>query len=50
MEKLLQLLLEEAESEQQGYWYTHGYEAEQSALGALMNVIKRVQYRLEEEK
>lgn len=50
MEKLLQLLLEEAEDEERGTWYGGGSDAKSDALHALMDVIKRVQYRLDQEK
>lgn len=49
MDKLLQILLEEAESEERSYWYSHGYEVEERALQALISVIKRARLRLEEE-
>lgn len=50
MEKLLQLLLEEAEREERSHWYESGYEVEDRALQALQSVIKQALYRLEEEK
>lgn len=50
MEKLLQLLLEEAEAEERTHWYASGCEVEDRALQALQVVIKRVQYRLDQEK
>lgn len=50
MEKLLQLLLEEAESEERSLWYESGYEVEDRALQAFQNVIKRALCRLEGEK
>lgn len=50
MEKLLQLLLEEAERAERSHWYESGYEIEDRSLQALQNVIKQVQSRLEEEK
>lgn len=49
MEELLQILLEETEAEERSYWYSSG-DAESSALNALAAVIKRVQYRLKQEK
>lgn len=49
MDRLLQILLEEAESEERSLWYSHGYEVEERALGALAKVIQRAQRRLEEE-
>lgn len=50
MEKLLQLLLEEAEREERSYWYTHGYEVEERAAQTFATIIKQAQYRLEQEK
>jgi len=48
VKEFLQLLLEEAEKEERSYWYAHGYETEERALRALMEVIKRAQARLED--
>lgn len=48
MDRLLQILLKEAESEERSYWYTNGYEIEERALQALITVIERAQRRLEE--
>lgn len=50
IDKLLQLLHEEALSAERGTWYGGGSDATSDALYALVDVIKRVQYRLEEEK
>jgi hypothetical protein len=49
MKELLKLLIEETEAEERSYWYTHGYEAEQSALRALAAVLQNVQYRLDND-
>lgn len=46
MEEFLEIFLEETEEEQRSHWYESGYDAEDAALTALANVIKRVQYRL----
>lgn len=48
MNELLQILLEEAESESRSYWYTHGYEVEDRASQVLVTVIKNAQRRLQE--
>lgn len=49
MDRLLQILLEEAESEERSLWYSHGYEIEERALQVLAKVIERAQRRLSEE-
>jgi hypothetical protein len=49
MDELLQLLAEEAESEERSHWYTPGYEVEDRALQAFIKVIRNAQRRLEEK-
>jgi len=48
MDKLLQILLEEAEKEERSLWYSHGYEIEERALNALLKVLQNAQQRLKE--
>lgn len=48
MDKLLQILFEEAESEERRLWYQGGYEVEDRALQILQVVIRNAQRRLEE--
>lgn len=48
MDKLLQILFEEAEREERSHWYQSGYEVEDRALQALQTVIRNAQRRIEE--
>lgn len=48
MDKLLQILFEEAEREERNYWYESGYEVEDRALQVFQVVIRNAQRRLEE--
>lgn len=47
--RLLALFAEEIEDAERGTWYGGGSDVASEALLALLVVIKRVQYRLEEE-
>lgn len=47
MKELIKLLLEEAEAEERSHWYESGYDIEDKALQALIQVLNRVQYRLD---
>jgi hypothetical protein len=49
MRELLQLLVEETESEERSLWYNHGWEVEQRALQALKLVLDRALYRLDND-
>lgn len=48
MDKLLQILFEEAEREERSHWHEAGYEVEDRALQALQVVIRNAQRRIEE--
>lgn len=49
MDKLLQILIEEAESLERGTWYESGYDVKSEALTTIIELVRNVQRRLEEE-
>lgn len=49
MDRLLQILIEEAEREERSHWYESGYDMQDEALQALIVVLRNAQLRLKEK-
>lgn len=49
MDKLLQILIEEAESLERGTWYGGGSDVKSEALTTIIELARNTQRRLEEE-